>query len=556
MKRLLLAVLLIGCRRHGGVVAKRPVHDPELGTLNLRAPKPAELRDDLAFLRALSHGETPAPPAHAVAAIGRRVFVTFHRPRQEPLTTTGLGPTLADALKDAAREIDASRLQLDVVQSARAFVHPSSARLGSYGVFRASAFVLPGDPLQRGWMSEEEEPALPEAKLQRLLEKGTGAPRLFTTTSAVENAAHDGALLLYRGRPKKPASIDTATLRHRIELGARYLARMTDGDGKLLYLYDLARDREVDDEYSEIRHAGATDALFGAFQELREPALRDAGNRALAWLDQRVKDLDGGRAYLPDDENPMGTIGGTGLTLIAFASHAAATGEKNHLPRMRALAEFLVGQIDSSGKFQAFGGAGRDVLYYPGEAMLGLLRLYSVDPDPQVRNRWLDAAERVAKWRIRTPYLGKRDWYRDYWFLLVLGELHRHTGDAMWSDHAASITDAGMREQDEEEADFAASGGSYDDTPRPNPTSTYFESLASSVAAARKTGRSDAALLDHARRAATFVVWQQIDEDTSYCARDPERALGGVPGNPWGTYVRIDDVQHAIRAMLALLHAQ
>jgi hypothetical protein len=426
---------------------------------------------------------------------------------------------------------------------------PLGARVGAYGICGGGIYVLPGDPLVRGWMSEEDEAALPESKLARLLPLEN--KRLFSTTSAVEDSHQTGVIPLFRGRPKKPASIDDRTLLDRVALGARYLARMTARDGKMVYLYDVAKDRAVEDDYSEIRHAGATDALFAAYSELHEEDLREAGVRALDWLELRLKELDDERSYLPDDENAMGTIGGTGLVLIAFASHASATGDRERLPRMRKLARFLVRQIDAQGKFQAFGGEGRDVLYYPGEAMLGLLRLYAVDPD----RRWLDAAIRVARWRIQTPYRGKRDWYRDYWFLLVLAELHARTGEATWADHAAAMTEEGMKEQDEEEADFAATF-SYDDTPRPNPTSTYLESLAATVASARKTGRPDAPLLDHARRAATFVVWQQLDDETAYRARNPERAIGSVPGNPWGTYVRIDDVQHAIRAMLSLLHAR
>lgn len=550
MKRLVLVtVMLLGCRRHGGATV-RPVHDPELGTLNLRAPTLADLRDDLAWVRALSSGRTPEPPRHALSAPGRRVFVTYHRPLHEPLTLSGLGPTLADSLRAAAQPMEAARIQLDVVQSARRLTVPLHARLGAWGIAGAGLYVLPADPLLRGWMSEQDEAALPTSKTNRLLPLEN--KRLFSTTSVVEDHFQTGAIPLFRGRPKKPASIDDRTLLDRIGLGARYLAHMTARDGKMLYLYDLAEDREVEDDYSEIRHAGATDALFAAYRETHEEDLREAGIRALDWLDGRLTDLDSERAYLPDSENAMGTIGGTGLVLIAFASHASATDSRERLPRMRKLAEFLVRQIDDRGKFQPFGGTGRDVLYYPGEAMLGLLRLHAVDLD----RRWLDAAVRVARWRIQTPYDGKRDWYRDYWFLLVLAELHRLTGDAMWADHAASMTDAGMKEQDEEEADFASSNGAYDDTPRPNPTSTYLESLAATAASARKSGRPDGSILDHARRAATFVVWQQLDEETAYRARNPERAIGGVPGNPWGTYVRIDDVQHAIRAMISLLHAR
>jgi hypothetical protein len=558
-----LALLLlspVSCRRHGET--RTLVNDPELGWLGASSPKLAELTDDLAYVRAIARGQVADPPVHAVRARGRRVFVTFHRPHLPPLTTTGLGATLADALSQAAHlhpegldaeRMNETRIQIDLVSGARPFATPTHARLGAVGVWAAPAFVLPSEPWLRRMLGEEDGPSLDGDAVDRLLARrdARGPRRSLFTTAVVESAAHDRALPLDRGRLARP-NVDPALLRHRIALGAAYLARMTGDDGKLLYLYDLSTDRPVllesgDDDYSVIRHAGATDALFSAYAELHDETFLAAGNRALAYLDRQLRTVDDARAYLPDEDNAMGTIGGTGLSLIAFAAHASATKDLSRLPRMRALGEFLVQQIGDDGKFRAYGEGGRDVLYYPGEAMLGLLRLHAVTREA----RWLEAAERVAAWRMRTPYADSRDWFRDFWFSLSLAELHHFTGKPIYAERAVAMAEAQMREQDEDEEDFARSNGAFGDTPRANPTSTMFEALATAARVTKDPGR----ILDHARRAASFVCWQQIDEESAYRARAPERALGGVPGNPWGAEVRIDDAQHAIKAMLALSKA-
>lgn len=540
--------------------------------MGVRAPTSAELRDDLAYVRALASGATATPPPHAVKAPPRRVFLTLHR-AGDALQTSGLGATLAESLTIAARalpsgtpELADGRLEVDVATSAPTFALPTTGpSLGRYGAWVGErAFVLPSELLARHLLGDDEDPALQQPSLTRLLE-GRGAAssaprRTFSTVAAIETAAHDGASLLVRGRLPRPspASIDAPLLRARVGLAASFLARATASDGKMTYLYDVATDRPVDDEYSIIRHAGATDALFAAYAELRDPALLSAGERALGFLDRALRTVagDATRAYLPSDENAMAPIGGTGLALIAFAAHASATHDLRHLERMRSLGAFLVGQLDAAGRFLPYREAGastpsRDVLYFPGEAMLGLLRLHALDPDA----RWLDAVERAARFRIETPYHPRVDAVRDYWFSLTVAALYARTGKQVFADRALYVADGAMREADEEEADFEESGGAFDATPRANPTSTYLEAIATDVPLARSLHRSDAALLDHARRAASFVVWQQLDAESAFRARSKEHALGAVVSNPWGTEARIDDEQHAIVALLALLSA-
>jgi hypothetical protein len=224
------------------------------------------------------------------------------------------------------------------------------------------------------------------------------------------------------------------------------------------------------------------------------------------------------------------------------------------------MARFLVGQLDDAGSFRPYVADGTpateayDVLYYPGEAMLSLLRLYAIDHD----SRWIDAVRRAARWRLRTPYKGKRDSYRDFWFSLVLANLESIAHDDAIADRMRAIANGAMGEQDEEERDFALGDEAYALTPRANPTSTMLEAIATTIPRLRANGRSSEEIdraLDHGRRAASFVLWSQIDEESSWLARDPAQALGGVRGDSWRGYVRIDDDQHALMAMLALANA-
>lgn len=604
------ALVTAGCHpRARGRRAGHAQRDPALGTLDRVGASPGELGEDLAYARALLDGRLAAtPPAHARRAAPRRAFLTAFSPGATPRVATALAPTLGEAIAISAQELRtlvrvggldlaSARLALDVavgrsnVGSAALgssmSAPPSLAALGAGGFAISCAdarlgYVLPGELVTRGLIGDEDgEPVLERARFDallgaRLAGTSAGCRRLrLATASVVEasaDAAHAGFVPLVRGRPPRPApaSLDAAMLSRRLRLGADYLTRALGDDGRFVYLYDPRRDAPVDDDYNVIRHAGAADALFEAFEELGDPRHLAAGERALGWLDAQLRARGAGDgagadagdaareiAWLPSDSNALSPIGGTGLALVAIAKHAAVTGptrSTRELARMRAMGNFLVRQLAPDGHFEPFFESGTPgpwsyVLYYHGEAMLGLARLYAIDPDP----RWLEALVRAARHRLATPYEHPREAGRDYWLALALAELARATHDAAFSARAFTIAEASMREWDEDEADARDSGGAWSTAPRCSPTATMSEALMATAALARHLGLDDARMLEHARRATSFVLAAQLDEDGVYAARAPRTALGGVHGDPWTDVVRIDDVQHAMMAMLGLL---
>jgi len=90
------------------------------------------------------------------------------------------------------------------------------------------------------------------------------------------------------------------------------------------------------------------------------------------------------------------------------------------------LAEFIVWMQDPGGKFyskffyreKTF--SDFESTYYPGEAILSLLRLYQMDPDP----RWLQAAVSGSEYLLKHPVLdltGARG--HNHWFVIALSEL-------------------------------------------------------------------------------------------------------------------------------------
>jgi hypothetical protein len=372
----------------------------------------------------------------------------------------------------------------------------------------------------------------------------------------VEAATGGAPRPLARGRLPRPAELSVDELRRRVGLAADHLAGLVGPEGRYVYLYDPVRDREVDDDYSVLRHAGSTHSLFEAYEELKNPAVLAAGNRALGWLDRHLT-ADGDRLLLADEDNALGAIGGTGLALVAFTKHAAVTRDPKYLPRMQAMGRFLVERLGPDGHFLPYQpptGPKLDVyevLYYPGEAMLGLMRLYALDP----RKEWLEAVQRAAAHRLATPYVPKADAWRDYWYALTLAELHRATRDPRWSMRAAFIATGIMGDEDDDEDDLRSSA-SFTMMPGASGVSTALEALATQIALARFVGSDEAAMMAHARRAATWIAAEQHDADGAFSFPAPARAIGGIRGDPWSQVVRIDLAQHAMMAFLCLLRVQ
>ena len=572
------ASLLVGCRSPR---ARPKVIDRDLGTLSAQPFSATELAEDVAFVRARLEGKEQLPPRRATTIPGSRVFVSLFLAGEPTVVSSGLGKSLGESLALAAAEakktalpIASARIQLDIVtRRARLDDVDGIGEPGRFGLIRRDGigrfgFALPGELFTRHLLGDEGEPKVDVEDLMELVAERYGdscaecSVARFETVSVVESRGSVQRLIGGMVPRPDPRKLDAEALRERVRLGADYLARMVDDAGKYVYIYDAIRDVDIMSDYSTIRHAGATDALLESYGELRDESYLVAAERALGWLDGRLRTIPAEgdapeRVYLADSDNAFGPVGGTGLSLIAFSAHAAVTRKDDHLARMQAMGRFLVNQLEQNGHFAPYFAPGvtiekeSEVLYYPGEAMLGLLRLHAVDPQPV----WLEAAERAANYRLATPYEHAHDRHRDYWFALVLTELHALTHDRSYSDRALEIADGTMNEQDDDERDVAEHPGVYDMLPRANPTSVALEAECAIARMARSLGRDDSRLLDYARRAASFVAWMQFDGDNGWFLPNPGKALGGIHGNPWGGEVRIDDDQHAVMGFLTLLRA-
>jgi hypothetical protein len=334
--------------------------------------------------------------------------------------------------------------------------------------------------------------------------------------------------------------------------GAGYLASAVGEDGRFVYRFDPGTGAERAG-YNLVRHAGTVYAMLEVLAVEPEPKLRAATERALSYLALKVEPwppASVGAAQAVVAEGDKIKLGGVALASLALSTHAAVTGDRCHLPAAQALGRYLTASIGPDGGFvhmrdrRSGAALGFVSSYYPGEALLALVRLHAVDGD----EAWLDAAERGARHLVQVRDRGVADdaLPHDHWLLYAFADLYRHRPNRLYRDHALRIARAIVRAQHR-----APHDGAWDAEGRSAPAATRAEGLWAALPLALESdaqngGDAAPAMAASAERAVAFLARAQIGPDHPHAAR----AAGGFMASMTNDVVRIDYVQHAISALL------
>ena len=380
----------------------------------------------------------------------------------------------------------------------------------------------------------------------------------------VEARFYDGTAFLptFRGHRLYGEAGDE-DLRSSLDLAAQYLAGIVGPEGRFVYLYNPVTDAE-ESGYNVVRHAGTVYAMMELYQHSRSDEILEAAKRAIAYLWNATKPCPPPEtsAYCVV-EGGTTKLGANALAAVALAKYAEATSDYGHSKTMNRLCQRMVAIQRKSGEFyphiQTYSGGGESrnfvSAYYPGEAILALTRVYGLDRD----KKWLDAADAAANWLIavrdRGKTIDKLD--HDHWLLYGLNELYRYRKKPLFLDHARKIVDAIVAHQNTR-AEYPDQVGMYGYTSNSNQVATRSEGL---MAAWRLfTAAGDVPYAQKALRAAElgvrFQLGTQIREETAMYFPVPPKALGGFGRSLDDRKIQIDNVQHNVSAILALLKAR
>ncbi|WP_444684906.1 hypothetical protein [Alkalicoccus luteus] len=374
--------------------------------------------------------------------------------------------------------------------------------------------------------------------------------------------SEDGVRPLFRGR-RSHEKLTEAVLEDAVRAAAtHYFQHAVSSQGQFVYAFNPVTN-EVSTAYNMLRHAGTVYAMLQTYAHTNEADLLRHAEKAVRFLVRHVEPVTvNGRSVKALVHKDEIKLGGHGLALLALSQYIDVTGDKQFLPVMQGLAEWMLATQDETKKFaihkMSFKSGKASPFtsdYYPGEAILGLVRLYHHDGD----ERWLDAAEDEAHYLIndRDRDADKKSIPHDHWLLYALNDLYPLRPKQIYVDHAYFIGEAIMDAQRLEKTEDPDWHGSYDmkGTPRSTPTACRSEGLSSLAALAERVGDTDLQrrCIEAAKAGILFQLRMQYRRESVMFYDYKPLCIGAVHTSLDSYEIRNDFTQHSVSSFLGLL---
>ncbi|NJP37423.1 hypothetical protein [Alkalicoccus luteus] len=387
----------------------------------------------------------------------------------------------------------------------------------------------------------------------------------FMDVYKVRTHAHyydkNGYLKLYRGH-RFFDDLNRDDLVNAITLAKNnYFKQAVNSKGKIVYAYQPHNGSQASG-YNILRHAGTTYSMLEVHEMMPDDRLLDAAKRGINFLKKKVEDIEiNGIKAQAVVEKGAAKLGGNGLAIVCLAKYTELTGDRKHLELMQNLATWMGELQDESGKFAvhkqkvATGeNTGFISHYYPGEAILAMVRLYKIDGD----EKWLDFAENEANYLItdrdKTETIDTIA--HDHWLLYGLNELYRERPKDMYLKHSFFIADAMIHAQRLDTNEYSREWiGSYKQpgTPRSTPTACRSEGLGAAYRLAMDHGYEDKAASYKAgiHEGIKFQLQMQLRPESVMYYMNKRLCLGAFHAGLKNYELRNDYTQHNISSLIS-----
>jgi hypothetical protein len=223
-----------------------------------------------------------------------------------------------------------------------------------------------------------------------------------------------------------PGTVDTSSLLQSGTSCYHYIFNAILDDGRFVYEIS-SRTGEKSADYNILRHAGALYAAFQGNVLYPASAYPEKADWAVQFLLRQLQVVTlKNNHFKCIVEGGEAKLGGNSLTMIALLEKYKLTKDKTDLQTIQSLAAFLLYMQEEDGKFKSkllvsnLTFSFFESVYYPGQAILALVRLYKADQNKQ----WLAAAKRAAAYLVRNPVMDSS--YprgNNHWFAIALSEL-------------------------------------------------------------------------------------------------------------------------------------
>ena len=351
------------------------------------------------------------------------------------------------------------------------------------------------------------------------------------------------------------SEITRANLIAAAKAGGDYLVRMQKADGSFHYFYDPAQDLVEPLTYNIVRHAGAILSMFDLYENTRDARYLECARRAIVFLKTQFRSARSGNADYVLDFDGKAKLGAIGLSLAAlveqlrFDSKFGDSRSADRLARMILAMQRKNGSFEMRYQLKESNDDGFESLYYPGEALLGLIRFFKVKGDRKL----LDAANRGIEFLIQSQQKMKR-LPADAWLMQAIDEFYNKSPRKKFAEHAIALAEAIIADQyDETDERAGYAGGFGPGPPRSTPAASRAEGLLAAYRLARSIGNSRAITIARSLKACgRFQLAQQFTASNSGSLVNSSRAIGGFRESLTSMKIRIDFVQHNISSLLGI----
>lgn len=342
-----------------------------------------------------------------------------------------------------------------------------------------------------------------------------------------------------------------------------YFKHVVNDKGKFIYSY-LPYINKKQKRYNILRHAGTIYSMLETYELMPDKELLEKAKIAIRFLLNKIKPLQvNGREVKVVVEKDAQKIGGNALTIIALAKYTNVTNDSQYVPVMQDLAAWLMEVQDHKGEFSVHKqrystGEKFDFIshFYPGEAILSLVRLYQIDKN----ETWLDVAEKAADFLINIR--DKNDTIDtialDHWLLYGLNELYRERKNNTYLKHSFFIAEAMMKKQITKDnaprkeligGYFPKKGGE----PKSTPTACRSEGLGATYRLAKDFGHDELAnrikvAIDLGIK---FQLQTQLRLESTMYYDNKNLCLGAIQSGLKSFSLRIDFTQHNISSFIS-----
>ncbi|WP_096190297.1 glycoside hydrolase family protein [Evansella halocellulosilytica] len=367
-------------------------------------------------------------------------------------------------------------------------------------------------------------------------------------------------LTLYRGHREFP-TITKEDLWNAIELTKdHYFKNAVNGRGKFIYSY-LPQSNTIEKKYNILRHAGTVYSMIETYELMPDESLLNHIHKAISFLLKKIKEVqvDHYNTKVVVDKGAF-KLGGNGLTIVALAKYTQVMKDDKYVPVMQDMAKWILLTQEENGRFpihKQMYSTGEVVdftsRFYPGEAILSLVRLYQIDKNEE----WLDVAEKAANYliNIRDKNETLDTITPDHWLLYALNDLHRERPKQVYIKHSLLMSNAIFNKQITDEKDNLDWNGGYGTNPPPKSTQAacYSEGLGAAYNLANDHGYKKEAdeikkVIDRGIR---FQLQLQLRLESTMHYVNKNLCIGAIQKSPTHLDIRNDYTQHNISSFIA-----